>query len=328
MNFRTIEDLSRIINNNLYKIPDDVDLIVGVPRSGLLAANMISLQLNKPLTDLDNLLKNKLIGSGISKKKINWISKPDEARKILLVEDSSATGITFNQTLNRIKKSKFYDKIIFLVVIVNSTTKDLPDMYFDVCESPRMFEWNFYHNGNIVNSCFDIDGVLNRDPSEEENDDGKKYIKFISRVQPRVVPTKEIGYLVTSRLEKYRPQTEKWLKKNGIKYKELIMMNVATKEERLKLGNHADFKAEHYSRLVDTNIFIESNEKQAKRINELSGKAVFCVDTNKFYPAFQKEVEIELDNSIPNDNIIRMIYRKIVPQKLRQFIRNKMIEKK
>ena len=117
MNFRTIEDLSRIINNNLYRIPKDVDLIVGVPRSGLLAANLISLYLNKPLTDIDGLFKNKILGSGISKSKDGWISQPEEARKILLVEDSSATGITFNQTLSRIKKYKHYKKIIFLVII-------------------------------------------------------------------------------------------------------------------------------------------------------------------------------------------------------------------
>ena len=322
MNFRTIEDLSKIINNNLYKIPKDVDLIVGVPRSGLLAANMIALQLNKPLTDLDSFLHNKILGSGISKNKNKWVNKPEEARKILLVEDSSATGITFNQTLKKIKKSKLYNKIIFLVIFVNSYTKKLPNIYFDVCEGPRMFEWNYMHHGLLENACVDIDGVLCKDPTEKENDDGKNYIKFISNTKPRVVPSREIGYLVTSRLEKYRSYTEKWLKKNNIKYKYLIMMNVATKEERIRLGNHADFKAEHYLNLYDTCIFIESNDNQAKRINELTGKSVYCVDSGKFYNSFEI-IQSVCDNNIlqHKDNIIKKIYRKIIPQKIRQFIR-------
>ena len=69
MNFRTYEDLSRIISNNLYKIPSDVDLVVGIPRSGLMVATMISLYLNLPLTDVDNFLEGKLISTGGTKVK-------------------------------------------------------------------------------------------------------------------------------------------------------------------------------------------------------------------------------------------------------------------
>ena len=61
-------------------------------------------------------------------------------------------------------------------------------------------------------------------------------------------------------------------KKNNIRYGHLIMMNFATKEERVKSGSHGRFKAEHYKRIKNANIFIESSERQAEEIAELSGK--------------------------------------------------------
>ena len=39
--FVTIGDLSDTIKRNIWKIPHDVDLVVGITRSGTLAANII-----------------------------------------------------------------------------------------------------------------------------------------------------------------------------------------------------------------------------------------------------------------------------------------------
>ena len=217
MNFRTYEDLAKIISNNIYKIPNDIDLIVGVPKSGLMVASMISLYLNLPLTDIDSLADNKIYSSGISKKRDNWITKPTEARKILVVDDSSSSGKTLAQTRKKIDSLKIKNKIVFLVIFVTEKTKKLVDLYFEVCPLPRMFEWNYMHHGLLEQACVDIDGVLCRDPTPEENDDGPRYIDFISNVKPRVIPTRKIKYLVTTRLEKYRKYTEKWLKKNKIR---------------------------------------------------------------------------------------------------------------
>lgn len=316
MNFRTYEDLAKIVNNNLYKIPNDVDLIVGVPKSGLMVASMISLQLNLPLTDIDSLETGRIYSSGISKRRKTWIKKISQARKILVVDDSSASGKTFHQTKEIINKSKYKNKIIFLVVFVTSKTKKLPDMYFDICELPRMFEWNYMHHGLLQNACVDIDGVLCQDPTDEQNDDGKKYIKFISTVKPRVIPTQKIKYLVTTRLEKYRKYTEKWLEKNNIEYDKLIMMNVQSKEERIRLGNHGTYKGKEYKKLDDAIIFIESSEHQAPIIANESGKPVFCVDNGKLY----------LPTSTVQEKKVRSVIRKYIPLSVRKFAK-KIIKK-
>ena len=334
MNFRTYEDLSVIISNNLHKIPEDIDLIVGIPRSGLMAASMISLHLNLPLTDIDSLLENKIYNHGRTKAKEKWLTDPSKAKKILIVDDSSVTGSSINEAKQKLEKSKFKDKAIYLVVFVTEETKDIPDIYFDICPKPRMFEWNYMHHMFLDRACVDIDGVLCQDPTPEENDDGEKYIKFISTVKPRIVPAKKIKYLVTTRLEKYRKYTEKWLKKNNIQFENLIMMDLPSKEERMKLGNHGQFKGEQYKNLPDAKIFIESNKNQAKVIANVSGKEVFCVDDCKFYkPEIQEprpkiEEKKEEENPInKKTSLTRKAFRKIVPLEARKKLK-RILKKK
>ena len=48
MNYRSIADLNHTILKQLHMLPRDFDLVVGVPRSGMLPANLIALYLNLP----------------------------------------------------------------------------------------------------------------------------------------------------------------------------------------------------------------------------------------------------------------------------------------
>lgn len=282
MNFKTLNDLNNTIIKNIHKI-SDVDLIVGVPRSGLFVGSILSLYLNKPLTDLDSLLDGKMFEKGITKNNSKCITKIEEAKKILIVEDSSVSGNSIKKAREKLEKFKYKEKIIFLTIYVTDETKKYTDIFFEICNPPRMFEWNFMHHNGLINACVDIDGVLCLDPTDEENDDGKKYIEFIRNAKPRIIPSSTIGYLVTSRLEKYREDTEYWLNKVGIKYNNLIMMNLNSKKERQSRGNHGIYKAKIYKKLKKTEVFIESEKKQAEEINKITKKCVFCVSNQNFY---------------------------------------------
>ena len=61
------------------------------------------------------------------------------------------------------------------------------------------------------------------------------------------------------------------------------MLNLQTKEERIKMGAHAIFKSKIYNELDNTRIFYESNYKQAFQIAELTQKPVFCVETDTLF---------------------------------------------
>ena len=106
-------------------------------------------------------------------------------------------------------------------------------------------------------------------------------INFIKNAKPLYLPNGPIGYIVTSRLEKYRNETEEWLKNNGINYKKLFMLN-ATAEERSRLSLYAKFKSKIYKKL-NSHIFIESDDKQAQEISEQTKKLVICATTDKAY---------------------------------------------
>lgn len=283
MNFRTVYDLNRLIYQNMHKIPEEVDLIVGVPRSGVMVASLLSLYMNLPLTDVDSLFKEEIFTSGRTKRNEKWITSISQARKILIVEDSSGTGTSLLEVKEKLSTWKYREKVIFFVGFTTKKTTPLADIYLEECESPRLFEWNYLHHKRLENMCFDIDGVLCVDPTEEQNDDGDMYRNFIRNAPLKVRPTFTIGYLVTSRLEKYRSDTEYWLKKNGIKYNHLIMMQYETKEERVKAGTHGKFKGDNYKKLTQTFLFVESDAKQAEEIARISGKTVFCTDNQKIY---------------------------------------------
>ncbi len=61
------------------------------------------------------------------------------------------------------------------------------------------------------------------------------------------------------------------------------MLDLASKEERIRMGAHAVFKAGVYIRIPETVLFYESDPGQAQYIAEVTGKAVYCVGDNSFY---------------------------------------------
>ena len=281
MNYRSLNDTIELIKENIYKIPHDIDLIVGIPRSGLLIANYISLIMNKPITTLDLFFKQEFIANGKTKNLSSFKKNISECKKVLVVEDSVSSGSSMIEVKNKLSKIKDVD-FIYLAIYVVEEKKDLVDLFFEILPLPRFFEWNIIHHEFLKNACFDIDGVLCVDPTQKENDDGRKYENFISTAKPKFIPSTEIGYIVTSRLEKYRGITEKWLSNNNIKYKKLFMLD-SSAEERKKNNLHSVFKAEIYRKITDSVIFIESDKSQAIEINRIAKKPVFCTEDWKMY---------------------------------------------
>ena len=109
-------------------------------------------------------------------------------------------------------------------------------------------------------------------------------MKFLRTVEPRFRPNRPIGVIVTGRYEKYREDTVAWLHRAGIEYAGLRMCPEPPAGER---PNRSGFKAGVYQELGTkyAELFIESDPRQALKIARLTGKAVWCVDTQMFYPA-------------------------------------------
>lgn len=280
MNFITYEDMINCLYKNIGKIPRDIDLVVGIPRSGLMVANIIALFLNLPLVDLDGFLQGRVIATGKTRRDSNWVSTVYDVKKILVVDDSISTGEAIKCAKEKIANSYFKGDAVYCAIYALPTNFFSVDIYFAIINHPRLFEWNYLHHWILKHACVDIDGVLCEDPTCFQNDDGESYQKFLLNAVPRFLPTKKIGFIVTTRLEKYRSQTEAWLKRYGIDYNSLVMLNVNSASDRRRNIDQGEFKGEIYKK-SDCVLFLESNYEQAIKICDVSNKAVFCVDNRK-----------------------------------------------
>ncbi len=247
----------------------------------MLAANLISLLANIPMTDLDRFLEGKTLTSGVTKHWNGLETAPEHRRRILVVDDSIDSGGAMRDARARIAASPEANRdIVYGAIYGSRAYHEHVDFVLETIPHPRVFQWNFLHHGYLERSCVDIDGVLCLDPTPKENDDGIAYERFVADATPLFKITRKIGFLVTSRLEKYRGQTEEWLRKNGIDYGQLIMLDLPSAEERRRRAIHGSFKAEFYKR-SDCILFVESEQQQAQTIAKLSGKPVLCIETQQ-----------------------------------------------
>lgn len=285
--FRSYDDLFKIVSKNTSILPSNIDLIVGIPRSGMIPAYMLGLLLNKTVCTFNEYMEDLDAGHGV--RKINQ-RNDIQKRHILFVDDSIHSGVQLNIIKSQIKERAEKEIHYFLAVYARETSKDLVDFYFEIVNVPRVFQWNYLNHNIVEKSCFDIDGVLCEDPLPEQNDDGEKYIDFILNAKPLYIPNDEIYMLVTSRLEKYRKETEQWLEQNNVRYKKLVMLDLPSKADRIKQNAHASFKAQIYQKEENAKFFYESERKQAIYIAAVTKKAVFCVRTGELFDEFHPEV--------------------------------------
>lgn len=289
MYFRTNEDMNRAILHGLREVPDDVDLIVGIPRSGLLAGLLFSLYLNKPIADLDGLLAGRVLSNG-KRPLYNAGSDPiASARRILVVDDCISQGTEMDTASRKLEAAGLRDKVLMLAVFGFPEQAHKADIVLEVVPRPMIFQWSCMHSPSIVDFCVDIDGILCADPVEAQDDDGPRYVDFLKNAKPLFIPLQEIGWLVTCRLEKYRPETEDWLAKHGIRYQKLVMMDYQDRESREHDRKHAEYKAEIYIQ-SGKKLFIESNPALAERISNLADRPVLSFTTNSLHyrPASQQ----------------------------------------
>jgi uncharacterized HAD superfamily protein/hypoxanthine phosphoribosyltransferase len=282
MYYRNISDLNEIILRRLSILPRDFDLIVGVPRSGMLPANLLALYLNKPYTDIHSFLNGHIYKAGAR----SQFFDSDDFNRVLVVDDSIASGSAMEEVKEILRPLAVKFSFSFCAIYVIPGKEKMVDYFFETVPLPRYFQWNIMNHTSLEKACFDIDGVLCVDPVEEQNDDGPKYLDFIKNVPPLFIPGAKIGTIVSSRLEKYRKETEEWLAANNVRYNDLVLLDLPNKEARQKANSHASHKAKTYMSKPYV-LFVESSLSQAIEINRISGKPVLC--TENFQMIFNSE---------------------------------------
>ena len=113
------------------------------------------------------------------------------------------------------------------------------------------------------------------------DDDGEGYLKFIRTAIPHFRPA-QVGGIVTCRLEKWRSETEAWLRKHNIEFGSLTMMQYPTAVARRKAGNYGKWKGTVFAG-SEAPLFIESSVRQARNIHAVAKKPVVCTETMEIF---------------------------------------------
>ena len=277
MSYTSIADMANTIRTNLWKVPEDVTLIVGVPRSGMIAALLVGEFLHKPVIDLQGFLDGRDPMCGCRGKHMRI-----STGRVLVLDDTLYTGRSMAAVRARIKSNN----VLFgCVYAEGKNATEQVDVWFENNyntdeELWHLYEWNILHHGEKLSgrTMFDMDGVLCVEPPDER--ERENYENYIANARPLVLPTTPIGAIVTYRCERYRSVTENWLKRHGIDYGELFMCQ---NEQRRSSADAARYKAAIYAANRWALLFVESNPAQAKVIAEITGKQVFCYSNAKMY---------------------------------------------
>ena len=288
MKFITLADMASTIRRNIHRIPHDIDFVIGIPRSGIIAASIIAEFLNVPLIDLDSFVFG---ASPTGGRRLRYrMDSGREKKRVLVVDDTLYNGTANREARQKLKPSEWRCEFIYLAVYHEGRCNDIDITLEDVRGFTNgfsqivLYEWNILqHHADVMGRfIFDMDGVFCVDPPDER--DASAYLNYIKDATPLFLPTAPIGEIVTFRLEANRHITQRWLAEHGIRYGALTMFPAQTWDERFKSGiSPARFKSDIYRTRPDARLFIESEEWQAKEIHRLTGRPVYCVASNMIY---------------------------------------------
>jgi hypoxanthine phosphoribosyltransferase len=280
MNFKTYSDLGNDIRKHIGALHAlDVDLIVGIPRSGMIPAYMIALGLNLHCTDIDSFVRNARLKSGMTRKVSKELETAWDARKILLVDDSIYSGKSMKLSRDSIPTS-FTGEIVELAIYSSIRGRDDIGLYLEFVPPPRVFEWNLFHHPILARSAISIDRevamIMNREGGGRKTD-----AEMDTDFSP--LSATYVHSLVSTGVEAKREEIEAWLAGRGISYDSLVLLSGKRGSEPSPL-EAASEKAGYY-KSSNLDLFIEPEESQALSIFKQTGKPVYCASTNFIHHA-------------------------------------------
>jgi len=282
MEYRSISTLNDRVAAWSARLPGNPELIVGMAPDGLLPATLLALHRNLPVTDLPGLLEGRILSTGQRYGGPPLAGILRRPARIIVVDDYACTGSSLAEARERIAAADLPHEVSYGAVFTTpwAVHEGAVTHYAEMLPDPAVFEWNIMHTTRVESFCVDIDGVLCVGPEPSENDDGGRYGAFLRNARPLVLPRHEVGWLVTSRLERYRPETEDWLARHAVRYRHLLMMDYPNQAARQRARAYDSFKAAAY---LDTgaDLFIESATHTAAGIARIASRPVFCFATRE-----------------------------------------------
>jgi len=290
MIYFTYEDMCRDIRNNLTMIPRYVAGVLGMPRSGMLPATIIAEYLNVGLSTPDSVIAAGSVTKALLEHGHREM-RMDGPRVLLVVDDTCFHGNSMARTMKKLKHPAFagYEFIFLAVYLEGPCEKFTPHVWLrDIREPAKrgplgyaVYEWNLFAHGNLTRrTLFDLDGVFCKEPPDERDEEA--YLQYIMNPVPLYIPTGGPISICTYRLEKYRKETMDSLRNLGAQRVNLYMFPSHDYWERCNTAASWQYKADMYKDDYWL-LFVESDDYPARKIHELTGKPVICIETNELY---------------------------------------------
>ncbi len=291
MKFISIKNMYDDIRNNSWKIRQlDVSGIIGIPRSGLMAATLLAQELHLGVCSVYEFIDNK----GDDLVFYRHGNRPVEHKSTgvyLVLEDSVYNG-SMIMYLNRLKELFPDKKFISCCIYLEGPCKTYrPDLWLvDISrealnsEIPvALYQYNILDNWWNFKFLYDLDGVMCLDPPCDSNIEAyENYLKNPIPLHVPMTPSTNAISICTYRLKKYEKETKDFLNKVGVNYNKIWMFDSESKETR-DLTPPAQYKADIYKAHNQYVLFIESNDQEAQDICRLSRKPVYCFTSGKMY---------------------------------------------
>lgn len=288
LKFIKLEQLVSDTRKLIKFIPPKCCGIICCFRSGAIPAGVLATNMHLPMFELTYTGLRPLTGGFRSSRIVNGKMPKGP---YFLVDDTSHDG---GQIRRARKILKNYDVIYSAVYVKNPKTVN----YFsEILPSPHLLEWNLIGGGNGI-MCghavdlrlrgfgigLDFDGILCEDCDFQHKDEEEdRVIDWILNAIPKYMPRYcTIPLIVSMRLEKHRKYIEQWLEKWELKFNKLILHPSKSFKERDENFNYAEHKGLTAAKFK-TSMFIESDDRQAQGIANISNCPVVVPNSGKIY---------------------------------------------
>lgn len=260
-----VEDAMILTRDWCSRLPLRYDLLIGVPRSGLMVASFMSTELNIPLS-VPEILPS------------YWSTKSDPRpiNNILIVEDGATLGTHLIPVKEKTVRT-FPTALVHIGALYSVDGGISLDTWGTKVHSWKsVLEWDLSDSRPYQNIAVDMDGVLCQECPPCLTED--EYINWMETATPHLIPPYQIEAVITSRREKYRAITEGWLRRNGVRYVHLLMDPSIKDSDRDFIG--WKIRCINYRK---PQVFIESDERIAQVIHWKTGVPVICSTSMKMF---------------------------------------------
>lgn len=282
---RLVADTARLAMH----LPADVDAVVGVARSGLLPASLVAALLHLPEYAVSRWAGVVDVGHGSrlaagDPAHLTGPRPPAEPTHVLVIDDTAARGRQMPHARRLVRERFPGARVTTAVVYAHPLGRRAVDRCAAVLPGDHYLEWNWINSPHLRAVAVGLGGVLCEPCRPGDDDDGPRYAQHVRDARRLHAPQNfAVPVIVTGRHERYRPETEGWLRRHGAKWERLVMRDFPRPPADRFAAEVARFKAAA-ARRHGVRLFAESCPVQAEAIAREAGVPVICPAAEKVFP--------------------------------------------